>query len=154
MSRASRQSLVLGVGLAAVVGLAYLAGTSLRPTECNSLVGGACLAGVTLAIVAVVRGNRRKPAPPIEQIAGLGLLAYIVLAVLSEQFAWASNERGVIIGIAWLIPPAAGGVLLPRRDCWYAATGYWAVLFAGTAALSYTASHVYSGMGLIIMWMY
>jgi hypothetical protein len=86
--------------------------------------------------------------------AGWGLLLYICLAAGTDQFMWVSDTRRLLFAVAWLIPPAIGAVLLPSRGYWLSGLGCWAVLFAGAAALTYTASHRYSGMGLFGGWIY
>ena len=58
-----------------------------------------------------------------ERIAGAALLAWIVLATLTEQFAWAASEHGVLVAAAWLVPPVAGGAILPTAGHWW--SGAW-----------------------------
>jgi hypothetical protein len=144
----SRQSALVGGGLLAVVGVAYAAGRAPSGTGCPGAVFLASLAGVTLAVAALFRSPPRG-----ERVAGAVLLGWFVLAVVTEQFAWVGDAQGVVAAVAWLVPPAAGGVVLPRRGCWLSGLGCWAALFAGTAALTYTVSHTDSGLGLLLKWL-
>ena len=107
-----RQSLIACVGLAAVVGAAYAGRAHLY-----GLIGLVSLAAVALSFAAVFQ---RRPA---ERIAGIALLAWVVLATLTEQFAWAADDGGVFVAAAWLLPPVAGGAALPAAGHWWSGLG-------------------------------
>jgi hypothetical protein len=81
------------------------------------------------------------------------LLAYVIFASATGQFAWVGGAGDVAVAVAWLSPLVAGGVALPRRGGWLAGLGCWVVLFAATAALTYSATHTGSGVGLMFMWL-
>lgn len=146
MSRISPTMAAAAAALVAV-GAGYAAGRSLPMRECSSSVGGAVVVAVALGLVALVRGRS-----PVGRLAGVGLVGYVVAATLTEQFASAWDGRDVLVGVAWLVPPAVGGIVLPRRGEWVVGAGCWLVLFAGTAALTYSAWHTHSGMGLVVVW--
>jgi hypothetical protein len=139
-----------GVGVLSMAGGGYATGLALGATRCASIVALACLAGVTLAVVGLFR-RRQVGGTDIERGAAVGLLAYVVLAAMTEQFAWAWGAGGVAIGVGWLVPLALGGAVLPPRGCWFAGIGCWAVLFGATAALTCTVSHGGSGVGLFFV---
>jgi hypothetical protein len=117
------------------------------------VVSFSCILGVVLALFALFRLPRLGAGWSAERVAGGGLLIYVVLATASEQFAWVGNANGVVIGVAWLFPLTLGGVMLPCRDCWLAGLACWCVLFGGVAALTYSASHTGSGVGLFFIWL-
>ena len=134
----------IGVGLLALIGAAYAAGYLLRDTACSQFVGLATLLALGLGVGAVFR--------PAQRVVGALLVAWLGATVLVEPFACAVDTFGGCIGVVWLVPLAAGAVILPGRGDWLAGAGTWAALFAGIAALTYTATHAYSGIGLIEMW--
>jgi hypothetical protein len=142
----------LGLGLFAVVGVAYATGLSLWAPACVKLTGLASFVAITLGLVAAFR---RPPAgeTPVERAAGGALLGWVALAAATDQFAWVWDTRGVVSAVAWLVPPAVGGLVLPRQGKWLAGLGCWAALFAGTAALTCTVSHTSSGAGLFFVWL-
>lgn len=152
MGPGSRRSVVAGLALLGVVGVGWLTGRTLSATDCSTVTGLACDGGGALAVVAVVRRPRSTDPPWVERLAGAALLAYILLATVTEQFAWVGDTRAAAVGVVWLAPLVLGGAVLPRRGAWWAAGGCCAVLFAGTAALTYSANHVSSGVGLVIVW--
>src|SRR5262249_47990073 len=126
---------------------------SLWATNCSVVVSLSCLVGVILALVALFRWPWRSAAQVVERLAGVALLAYVVAATASEQFAWVWEASGIVIAVAWLSPLAGGGMILPCRGCWIAGVGCWCVLFGGTGALTYSATHAGSGVGLFFAWL-
>src|SRR4051812_18275503 len=109
----SCRSLVVCVGLAAVVSAAYVIGRA----HIDTLIGIGSLAAVALCFAAIFQPRTA------ERIAGAALLAWIVLATLTEQFAWAASEHGVLVAAAWLVPPVAGGAILPTAGHWWSGLG-------------------------------
>lgn len=69
---------------------------------------------------------------------GLGLIAYIRLAIATQQFTWIGTSFDLLHNVVWLIPLILGGLVLPRKDYWLAGIGCWFVLLAGTTALTYS----------------
>ena len=150
MWQRSHRSTAVGFGLLAVVGVAYLAGQSLKASDCSLFIVFASFAGVIVAFTDLLRPPKSDPI--VGRVAGGLLLGWFVLATTTEQFAWAEDAHGIVIGIAWLVQPLVGGATLPSRGNWLAGLGCWAATFAGTAALTYSVCHVNSGMGLIVRW--
>jgi hypothetical protein len=132
-----------------VTAVGYVAGRRLWAPECCTLVSSACLAGTGLALVALCR----RRSAPVEQAAGAALIAYVVLATAADPFARAGDRRHVALGLAWLMLVAIGAAALPRRGWWRAGAGYWALLLATTAALTYSSTHWSSGVGLFYAWL-
>jgi hypothetical protein len=147
----SLRSAAVGFSLLAVVSVGYAVGQLLRDDDCSLVVKLACLVGIVFALVALTRLPLREDWT-VEPIVAAGLLDYLVQASASHQFAWVGGTHGVVVAVAWLSPLVVGGVILPSRGYWFAGLGCWAVLFAGTAALSYSASHFTSGVGLFFAW--
>jgi hypothetical protein len=150
--RRAGRSAAVGVGLLVLVGAAYTLGLSSWATVCSGVTAHATLTSSILALIALFR---RPPegGPPISRAAGGALLAWIIAATVTEQFAWAYDTRGVFVGVAWLVPPAAGAVGLLSRGEWVAGTACAAALFAGATALAYSVTHTGSGVGLIFAWL-
>jgi hypothetical protein len=123
-----------------VVGVAYATGCA----RFQELIGLGSLAAVALSVAALFRPAERAP--------GAALLVWVVLAAVTEQFAWAATDGGVLVAAAWLVPPVAGGAVLPARGRWLSGVGCWAASFAGVAATTYSVHSVYSGAGLIMVW--
>lgn len=146
MSRGGRTAFAAAAALVAV-GAGYAVGQSLSTTGCSSAAGSASLVAVVLGLVSLFRGPSAAG-----RLAGIGLVGYVVAATVTEQFAWAGGIGAVLTGVLWLVPPVVGGVVLPRRGAWLAGVGCWAVLFAGTAALTHSTTHTGSGVGLIVAW--
>lgn len=141
------------IGPLVIVAGAMAVGHSLPSTLCHSVVPLSALTGMVLALIAVFRRSQSGNGLGVERIAGFILILYVVVAGLSEQFAWVGNARQMIIAIGWLTPLIVGSVVLPRLKCWFAGFGYWLVLFSGVAALVYTVSNYNSGMGLFSGWL-
>ena len=80
------------------------------------------------------------------------LLVWLVMAAVTEQFAWVDDARGVAVGVAWLVPPAVGTVILLRRREWWGGAGCSVALFAGATSLVYSVTHTGSGVGLMFAW--
>jgi hypothetical protein len=140
---------MVGVILLAICALASYAGLSLDFTTCSTMVLVFSLAGSILGITAFFR-----PARELERFIGGALVIYVVIATATGQFANVDGKRdGVFIGVAWLVPLMAGGLILPRISCWLTSAGCWALLFSGMAALTYSASHGSSGIGLLYGWL-
>jgi hypothetical protein len=146
-------SIILGGVLLTIVGAGYLVGRLVWATECNLVVGIATLQGTVVGLAAAIRPTWQADTRSLERNSGIALLMYVVVATVSEQFAWASNTSGVLIGIGWLVPLCVGALILLRRNCWFAGWASCALLFAGTTALSYSATHTGSGVGLVMCWM-
>lgn len=139
-------SIAVQAGLLAVVGAAYAVGRSLGVGDCSKVTGLASVAGVVLSLIAVVRGSS------VGRASGVALLVWLVVAAVTEQFAWVDDARGVAVGVAWLVPPAVGTlILLRRRECWVGA-GCSVALFAGATSLVYSVTHTGSGVGLMFAW--
>ena len=148
MSRVGVKELISAAVLSLVFAAGYGAGSFLRLSECSGLVLLACLASVILAVAACCC----RPPTPGERIVAVGIVAYLVVAVVSEALLFVQDTRGVLVSIAWLLPLVVGGVILPRRGAWLSAAGCWAILFGGVIALSYNVSHVESGVGFLMRW--
>ena len=136
------RSLVACMGLVVVVCAGYTAGRA----HAHGLIGLGSLAAVVLAVAALVRPR------PAERTAGAALFAWVVLTALTDQFAWAASDHGVIVAAAWLVPPVVGGAVLPAGGHWRSGLGCWAGAFAGVAATTYSVYSVHSGAGLIMVW--
>jgi hypothetical protein len=137
----------------AVVGAGSAAGPWLRAADCCRVTTLACLAAVILGL----GGAILKPGPDdgfkVERKAATAVMAYVVVAALTEQFAWVSDDHDVLVAVAWLSPLVVGGVVLPRRGNWLPGRWGWTLLFAGTAALTYSTTHINSGVGLAFAWL-
>ena len=83
MRWSSRRSVIACVGCATVVGMGYAAGCA----RIHSLIGVGSLAAVALSMAALFRPRSA------ERAAGAALLAWVILATLTEQFAWAASEH-------------------------------------------------------------
>jgi hypothetical protein len=136
-----------------VVSGGYVIGSTTWATNCSKIVSLACLVGVILALIALFHPSRAENGFMLERIAACGLVAYVVLATVTEQFAWVWRGRDVLLAVVWLLPLIVGGVGLPRRGCWLVGVGFWAVLFGSVAALTYSATHDASGVGLFGAWL-
>jgi hypothetical protein len=136
--------LIARVGLVAVVGAAYAAGRAHLP----GLILIGSLVAVALSLTAIFRPQ------PVERIAGAALLVWVILATLTEQFAWVASSHEVLVAAAWLVPPVAGGAVLPAAGHWRSGLGCWAASFAGVAATTYTVHSVHSGAGLFMLWQF
>jgi hypothetical protein len=130
-------------GLVAVVCAAYGAGCE----HADYLIPYSALAAVALSVAAMVRPQAA------ERFAGGALLAWVVLATLTDQFAFVvSTSYGVLVAAAWLVPPVVGGVALPTAGYWLSGFGCWAAAFAGVAATSSSAHSTSHGAGLFFGW--
>jgi hypothetical protein len=138
----NRRSLIASVGFVAVLGAAYVIGRA----HLHGLIGIGSLAAIGLSLIAIFQPRTA------ERIAGTTLLVWVVLATLTEQFAWAASSHGILIAAAWLVPPIAGGVVLTSAGHWWSGLGCWAASFAGVAATTYSVHSVHSGAGLIQLW--
>lgn len=136
------RSLIASVGFVAVLGAAYAIGCA----HLHSLIGIGSLAAIVLSLIAIFQPRTT------ERIAGTTLLVWVVLATLTEQFAWAASSHGIIVAAAWLVLPIAGGVVLTSVGYWWSGLGCWAASFAGVAATTYSVHSVHSGAGLIQVW--
>ena len=137
----------ISAGTLVLIGGAYAAGLSLSPTDCSWIVGLTALTALMalgFGVTAVIRRTGR--------VAGVTLVAWLIAAALTEQFAWAADVRSVCVGVAWLVPMAIGAVTLLDRSDWLVGIGFWAALIAGTTALTHSAAHTSSGVGLILVW--
>jgi hypothetical protein len=114
------------------------------------MVATASVVGSILALVALLRPTLPQTPRATERVVAVALLVYLLVATVTDQFAWVGGAVGVVVGVAWLVPLIAGGLLLPCARCWLAAVACWALLLAATAALMYSASHRLSGMGLFL----
>jgi hypothetical protein len=148
MSRISLKGLAPTITLLLVIASGYGAGSFLDQAACWGLVNLACLTAVMLSVAAWCR----RPPSARERFVAVGLLAYLVAAVVSEALLFVQDVREVFVSVAWLSPLVLGGAVLPRRDAWFAAAGCWAILFGGVVALAYNVSHVESGVGFLWRW--
>lgn len=139
-----------GGGLIVTVVAGYIGGRCLAFTACTFVVASAALTGVILGVIAQFPSSKLETARWVERVAGGGLIMYVVVATGTDQFAWVRSGRAAIIGVVWLVPLVAGGMYLPRAGYWITSAGCWTVLFGGVAALSYSTSHLRSGMGLFL----
>jgi hypothetical protein len=140
-------TIVGGVVLIALVGIAYTVGRLLGATDCVGVTSLATLLAAVLSLIALVRG------PTAGRSAGVALLVWLVAASVTEQFSRAYDAHGVVVGLAWLILPTVGGVVLLGRSLWWAGVGCSSAMFAGVTALAYTRTHSSSGVGLVLAWM-
>jgi hypothetical protein len=131
----------------------FIGATAPWVTTLSNFSGPACLVGVILALVALFLPSQTENGATVERIAAGGLLVYVALAAVSEQFAWVGTDRDILFCIAWLFPLAVGGAVLPLRGYWLVGVAFWAVLFASISALTYSACHDTSGVGLFLVWM-
>jgi hypothetical protein len=149
MRWANWRTVALGIALLAAIVAGHVTGRVLPGLDCAVVTLLVTLLGVVLALT----GAGLEPQPhPRERAAGLGLIGYVVLSSATWPFALAHTAGGVAVGVAWLTPVAVAGMVLPRRGCWLVGVGCWAVLFSGSAALAYTATHPGAGMGLVFAW--
>ncbi|QEL16184.1 hypothetical protein [Limnoglobus roseus] len=142
MQWSGRRSLIACTGLALMVSVAYAVGRA----RAEIFIGLGSFAAVVLSVAAAFRPW------PTERVAGTIVLGWVVLATLTEQFAWAAGTHGVLVAGAWLILPVVGGVVLPARGYWWSGLGCWAAAFAGIAATTYSVHSIYSGAGLVFVW--
>lgn len=140
----SDSSLVACGGLAGVVGIAYAVGRA----SAWELIPVGSLAAVALSGAALFQRH------PVERVAGAALLVWLVLATLTEQFDCAARDHGVLVAVAWLVLPIAGGAVLPAAGHWWSGLGCWAATFAGVAATTFSAHHVHAGAGLFVRWLF
>jgi hypothetical protein len=136
------RSQIACAGLTAVIGAAY--GADLA--QLSGLIFLGSLTAVVLSLVAIFQ---RRTA---ERIAGATLLAWVVLATWTEQFAGAASTHGLLVSAAWLVLPVAAGAVLPRAGHWWSGLACWAASFAGVAATTYSVYSVYSWAGLFVVW--
>jgi hypothetical protein len=134
---------VIGPPSAAAAG--YLAGQCLSPAAVSGFTALAALTAIVLAVVALYR--------PGERPAGGALLVYVALATIADPFAWSGAQENAVPGLLWIVPAAGGAVAFPPRRWWLTSVGCWAVLFAVTAALTYSCTHWGSGIGLFYRWL-
>ena len=146
MGRQVGLSMAVGAGLLALVGAACAVGRSLGVGDCSEVTGLASVAGVVLTLIAVVRDSS------VGRASGVALLVWLVVAAVNEEFAWVDDARGVAVGVAWLVPPAVGAVILRRRREWWVGAGCSVSVFAGATALVYSVTHTGSGVGLMFAW--
>jgi len=99
--------------------------------------------GVVLAIVSIWRSVARGRIWSVENLAGVGLIAYAIIETLNEvtltSLLWFGDTQSLLTSVGWLSPIILGSVWLPRRRAWLLGLGCWAILFAATAAMAFDA---------------
>jgi hypothetical protein len=133
----------------AVAATGYAAGRLLWARDCCRISSLASLAGVVLSLCALFH----RASSSGERLAALGVLLYLGFAVMADPFAWAGDREDAVPGLVWLVPVVVGSVVLPQRGYHVAGAACWALLLAGTVALTYSATHWGSGVGLFYAWL-
>jgi hypothetical protein len=150
---------VAGFAELLVIGAGYAA--EFRFQAAYRAVPLACLTALAIAVVSICIALANPLAKPTSSLnmnqggwAGC-LLLYVIVTECGELLSFGGSVQGLLVGVAWLLPPIVGGVVLPRRGLWLTALGYWLVLFGGAAALAYNFSHWNSGfMGFFHGWVF
>jgi hypothetical protein len=147
--------LVLVCGILPLIPVAWFAGrTAYLFLRCRDVVPLSCLAGVALAVIAIVHPAKSHTPPRFDRFAGGAITIYVIVASCSGQFAHLQVPGSLEVAIIWLLPLMVGGLFLPCLDCWFTGFSCWAVLFAAITAISYSLDNQFSGVGFFWEWTY